>query len=1158
MAGRSEKAAVRVMTRVRPFNARELGMNPAEYPTSVVGMADGRQVQLCNQDGSVKEVFDFHETFWSIPEAQKQFSAQPFADQVDVYGSTGRVAVEQALKGYHCCIFAYGQTGSGKTYTMLGTPENPGIAPRLVDELFESVEGLSNKSKKKGFEYNIGISFYEIYNEKCKDLIETLEGGNSPNLGGRRATLKKRRSQLGSPQHSPKMSLRTSSPKSARNMSPKGSLRGPSPRAHSPKNTTPTSSPGPSRRTSARVLPSPPSGKGRRLSRKDSARERAEKARHEELKERVQDVHIPCAEETESTASDEPKPLKLSKSIRSSSPAGLPPRCKSARRQSHAGTKSTHSSPRSGAAPPHGGKKPSFFRGMPMFEFDDNDADGYHDLRVRHSPVYGVYIDGLTRLDRDSGVATAEDVKRVIRAGLLHRATAETKMNATSSRSHAVFQLSVVAKNYVTGVQRYSHINLVDLAGSERLKMSGAEGERMVEATRINLSLSTLRRVIDILIENSLKKKRDLKAVPPYRESLLTWVLSETLGGNSKTLMLATVSPHASNLEDTGNTLRYAVKAKQIVNNVRVNEEKTSVMLSAMMQEIRTLQEQMEAEVIEKGKFELLQEEVAARQKDVRRLEGDMQAEQDEVVDKQRRLETAMALMHTTEQVTEELKSANVEAEFHAVAQETDELAHTLHADTQKVADYAVKAKAAEQQREEVRMKYTEAAAKRSAVTLSSKATCVGKRLGTEKAIRQVFRLALLQQHRETVRVSLESALASLYRRTLEKRDAANLLELQRIPLEMAVEGVRGQCSEADEAYVTRSLEQQDNVAAATRRAAALEAACGELDVENTALEPRSGALELDLEQVTAAKEREEAATVDAAAAMREKIATARAALTEKQARAAALRKERAEAEEAIAAVEAETASLRASAGLVARDIDGFAAQKAMQREANHVLEKELVGLTQELRDSLQQLARLAAKRDVTAVGHGELKQRHDGLKQAVSNKYFPVQVRGDRHMLSVNPEELLGLDGRLDSSPSLAETEGEGSSAQLMTPVSPALPPYESKDSARGPLGKPPLKNRSGQVSPPPQRLINRPRSNTAQSGGSPAVRTRSPRGKQTTLRSSSPTHVPPRRLGTMLHNASGSPGVSPFRTALSKYSKSPQGAARSVPPPSLPPSSV
>eukprot|EP00662_Eupelagonemidae_sp_cell21_P019813 gene19813-773_t len=148
-------------------------------------------------------------------------------------------------------------------------------------------------------------------------------------------------------------------------------------------------------------------------------------------------------------------------------------------------------------------------------------------------------------------------------------------MNDVSSRSHAVLQVSLKQKNPLTGRATLSNVNLVDLAGSERNKLSGSEGVRLEEATRINLSLSTLRRVIDALIENQRRKKAQPKVVPPLRESLLTWLLGggECLGGNSKTMMIAT----------------YAHKAKEIVCNVRRNDERGAVIVSALRAEMERL-----------------------------------------------------------------------------------------------------------------------------------------------------------------------------------------------------------------------------------------------------------------------------------------------------------------------------------------------------------------------------------------------------------------------------------------------------------------------------------------------------------------------------------------------------------------------------------------
>ena len=226
----------------------------------------------------------------------------------------------------------------------------------------------------------------------------------------------------------------------------------------------------------------------------------------------------------------------------------------------------------------------------------DDEAGGYKALKVRQSPAIGTFVEGLKRIGPEQGVTTAADVEKMMHIGMSHRSTAATQMNDTSSRSHAIFQICLKSRAGASGTQRYAHINLVDLAGSERVKMSGVEGDRFTEATRINLSLSTLRRVIDALIENTKLKKGQAKVVPPYRDSMLTWILSESLGGNSKTMMIATVSPAESNRDDTVNTLRYALKAKSIVNTVRVNEQQVSVVVSAMMREMQELRERLEEE----------------------------------------------------------------------------------------------------------------------------------------------------------------------------------------------------------------------------------------------------------------------------------------------------------------------------------------------------------------------------------------------------------------------------------------------------------------------------------------------------------------------------------------------------------------------------------
>ncbi|KAJ9469747.1 Kinesin-like protein unc-104 [Diplonema papillatum] len=213
----------------------------------------------------------------------------------------------------------------------------------------------------------------------------------------------------------------------------------------------------------------------------------------------------------------------------------------------------------------------------------------YAPIRIRQDPVKGILVVGLL----SKPVSSAAECTKEMERGVQERALAETKMNATSSRSHAICQISIVQANPATGLRRNALINLVDLAGSERLKMSQVQGTAATEAKNINLSLSTLRKVFDTLIANSKKKNPKSHEVPPYRESMLTWVLKESLGGNSKTMMIAAISPHEENIEDTTSTLRYALKAKSIVCKVICNEQPSAKVVENLKDQIETLKRQL-------------------------------------------------------------------------------------------------------------------------------------------------------------------------------------------------------------------------------------------------------------------------------------------------------------------------------------------------------------------------------------------------------------------------------------------------------------------------------------------------------------------------------------------------------------------------------------
>jgi len=175
--------------------------------------------------------------------------------------------------------------------------------------------------------------------------------------------------------------------------------------------------------------------------------------------------------------------------------------------------------------------------------------------------------------------------------GNSHRATASTLMNDVSSRSHAIFTVTFTQATYSSDLpcETVSKINLVDLAGSERASTTGAEGIRLKEGGSINKSLVCLGNVISALADMSSHSSSSKKHYIPYRDSVLTWLLKDSLGGNSKTIMIATVSPAESSYGETLSTLRYASRAKNIVNKPVVNEDPNVKLIRELRAEIRRL-----------------------------------------------------------------------------------------------------------------------------------------------------------------------------------------------------------------------------------------------------------------------------------------------------------------------------------------------------------------------------------------------------------------------------------------------------------------------------------------------------------------------------------------------------------------------------------------
>ncbi|SZF02349.1 unnamed protein product [Blumeria hordei] len=391
---------VRVVVRVREFLPREIekgskcliSMNAATQVTTLHVPDSSNTSALPHNTRKVitEKTFAFDNSFWSHNKKDSHY-----AHQSDVYNALGEDFLDHNFEGYHTCIFAYGQTGSGKSYTMMGTPDQPGLIPRTCEDLFERIEAAQIETPN--ISYNVRVSFFEVYNEHVRDLLVTPRANSGP-----------------------------------------------------------------------------------------------------------------------------------------------------------------------------------FY------------------LKIRESPSEGPYIVDLT----DAPVRNIKDIMKYIKTGDRNRTVASTKMNDTSSRSHAVFTIMLkqihhdMEKDETT--ERVARIRLVDLAGSERAKSTEATGARLREGSNINKSLSALGRVIASLADprkNPSRKKG--KDIVPYRDSILTWLLKDSLGGNSKTAMIACISP--SDYDETLSTLRYANQAKRIRTRAIINQDHISAaerdaQIAAMAEEIRVLQ----------------------------------------------------------------------------------------------------------------------------------------------------------------------------------------------------------------------------------------------------------------------------------------------------------------------------------------------------------------------------------------------------------------------------------------------------------------------------------------------------------------------------------------------------------------------------------------
>ncbi|THD29121.1 Kinesin-II 95 kDa subunit [Fasciola hepatica] len=260
-------------------------------------------------------------------------------------------------------------------------------------------------------------------------------------------------------------------------------------------------------------------------------------------------------------------------------------------------------------------------------------------LEIKEKPDSGIYVKDLSSVLTKS----IAEIQKVMNIGYQNRSVGATNMNEHSSRSHAIFIVTIECSRIGTdGEQhiRVGKLNLVDLAGSERQSKTLSEGERLKEATKINLSLSTLGNVISALVDG---KSTHI----PYRDSKLTRLLQDSLGGNAKTVMVANIGPASYNYDETLNTLRYANRAKNIKNKPKINEDPKDALLREYQSEIERLKAMLKAKSAgiprgpgkssRRGKprngaaSEEMSSEEAGTEDDLEGIEAYMQAEQEKL-----------------------------------------------------------------------------------------------------------------------------------------------------------------------------------------------------------------------------------------------------------------------------------------------------------------------------------------------------------------------------------------------------------------------------------------------------------------------------------------------------------------------------------------------
>jgi kinesin family protein 11 len=282
-------------------------------------------------------------------------------------------------------------------------------------------------------------------------------------------------------------------------------------------------------------------------------------------------------------------------------------------------------------------------------------------LRMYEDKGKGVVIQGL----EDTPMKDAEHGLALLRKGSQKRQIAATKCNESSSRSHSVFSLTIHIKETTSkgeDVLRTGKLNLVDLAGSENIGRSGAENKRAREAGMINQSLLTLGRVINALVEKS--------SHVPYRESKLTRLLQESLGGRTKTCIIATVSSERNDMDETLSTLDYALRAKSIRNRPEVNQKMTrAALIKEYVHEIERLKGDLLASREKNGiylspeSWTLMQDEHEGAKAQVEELRRNGEVVESKMISLKEQFEQNMQLLIKRENETKSVKAEYKEKE---------------------------------------------------------------------------------------------------------------------------------------------------------------------------------------------------------------------------------------------------------------------------------------------------------------------------------------------------------------------------------------------------------------------------------------------------------------------------------------------------------------